>query len=540
MKFWAKYSTVGLIVVIGVLLPVLAALQYHWLGEISRFEQQHMHANLQSAAFRFSIDFDAELANLYQALHVPTTRLEDRAGSIASDYQKWAQTFPYPELVKSIYWVEVFAETEPTIRQVDLDAGVFHEIDWPDELEPVRDVFLVPGSVNPLQVAVSALVVPQHGTEPVPWAVVVLDLDVIAGPFLTDRVTLFAGDTTIDFDNILVGYDASEKVYHSSDLRLSAEELIASEASVSMPVFGLHTRDFRFDWIEALPTSATEHQWRLYIRHKPGALAAAVGAIRARNLAVSFGTFMLLSGSILVLVLTTRRSQRWAKLQLEYVARIAHELRTPLTVIGVASENLADSVVSDLPTARKYGEMINKESRRLSKVVESALLHSKLESGAAKDMERQPVLIAELIEAALGESDVSGSEVVKNLADELPAVMGDGAALKSALQNLFANAVKYSKKPASISVSAKATEGRDGAAVEIAIEDHGPGIPASELPHIFEPFYRGRQARDEQIEGSGIGLSLVKHVIDAHGGTIEVESPAGGGSRFTLLLPAGV
>ncbi len=540
MKFWTRYSTIALIVVIGALLPVLAALQYHWLGEISRFEQQHMRANLQSAARRFSIEFDAELARLYQTLHLKTTRLDDIAGSITSDYQKWAQSFPYPELVKAVYWVEVFAETKPTIRQVDLDAGVFRDIDWPAELEPVRDVFLVPGSVNPLQDAVSALVVHQHGTEPVPWAVVVLDLDVIAGPFLTDRVTLFAGDTPIDFDAIVVGHDAHDKVFHTSDRQLSAEELIAYEAVASAPVFGLHTRDFRLDWIEALPTAATDHRWRLYIRHKPGALAAAVGAMRARNFAVSFGILMLLAGSILVLVLTTRRSQRWARLQLEYVARIAHELRTPLAVIGVASENLADSVVSDLPTARKYGEMINKESRRLSKVVESALLHSKLESGAAKDMERQPVRIAEIIEAALGESDVSGAAVVKHVADELPAVMGDGAALKSALQNLFANAVKHSSKPASISVSVKAAEGRDGSAIEIAIEDHGPGIPASDLPHIFEPFYRGRQARGDQIEGSGIGLSLVKHVIDAHGGTIEVTSPEGGGSRFTLLLPAGV
>ena len=143
------------------------------------------------------------------------------------------------------------------------------------------------------------------------------------------------------------------------DLAVRAAAHARKPAVCRTPIFGLHTRDFRLDWIEALPTAATDHRWRLYIRHKPGALAAAVGEMRARNFAVSFGILMLLAGSILVLVLTTRRSQRWARLQLEYVARIAHELRTPLAVIGVASENLADSVVSDLPTARKYGEMIN-------------------------------------------------------------------------------------------------------------------------------------------------------------------------------------
>ena len=145
MKFWTRYSTIALIVVIGALLPVLAALQYHWLGEISRFEQQHLRANLQSAARRFSIEFDAELANLYQALHVPTERLAEPAGRIASDYAKWAQSFPYPKLVKAVYWVEVFAETKPTIRQVDLDAGVFREVDWPADEEsdwaPIPRIF---------------------------------------------------------------------------------------------------------------------------------------------------------------------------------------------------------------------------------------------------------------------------------------------------------------------------------------------------------------------------------------------------------------
>jgi len=288
-----------------------------------------------------------------------------------------------------------------------------------------------------------------------------------------------------------------------------------------------------------LPTGATEHRWRLYMRHQPGALAAAVGAMRTRNLIVSFGMLVLLGGSIVVLLASTRRAQRWARRQLEYVARIAHELRTPLAVIGFASENLADDVVSDLSKARIYGEVIHKESRRLSKLVESALLHSRLESGVAEDMERQPVEIPEVIEAALEDTDVSGADIQTDVACELPAVMGDREALKSALQNLFANALKYSGEDQSLSVSATETENGDGRAVEIRIEDRGPGIPSSELPHIFEPFYRGRVAREEQIEGSGIGLSLVKHVVDAHGGTIRVTSPEGGGSRFTLFLPAG-
>ena len=538
MKMWTRYSTLALIALIGVLLPVLAFLQYRWLGELSRLEQQHRADNLRVAARLFSFDFDTELARLYQAFHVREAKLSEAATELSNDYAKWAASVTYPELVKVVYWVEVYEDREPRIQKLDAEAQRLVEVDWPQELEPVRDVFATPGHVDPLQADVSALVVAQHGTEPVPWAVVVLEREVIVGEFLTERVAHFSGGAPIDFDAMIVDTENRDRVVYATNSQLSPTELGEYAGAARAWFFGLHSRDFRFDWIEALPTAATEHRWLLYVRHQPGALEAAIGAIRDRNLMLSFGILVLLAGSILLLLLFTRRAQRWARLQLEYVARIAHELRTPLAVIGFASENLADDVVSDLDKARTYGQVINKESRRLTKLVESALLHSKLESSAASEIERQPIQINDVIEAALDDSDITGVNVRKDLADELPSVMGDVDALKSALQNLFSNAVKYSDKPCSLSVSAKRTKGVGGAVVEIQIEDHGPGIPPSDLPHIFEPFYRGKVARDEQIEGSGIGLSLVKHVVDAHGGTIRVTSPDSGGSRFTVLLPA--
>lgn len=539
MKLWTRYSTLALIVLIGVLLPALAFLQYRWLGELSRLEQQHRADSLRSAARRFSADFDTELAHLYQAFHVRRAKLGDPGSELAVDYATWAASVATPQLVKAVYWVEVYEEHEPRIRKLDLDGERLTEVDWPAELEPLHSVFSAPGYVDPLQADVSAIVVHQHGTEPMPWAVIVLDLDVIVREFLAERVAHFSGGAPIDFDAMVVDLEERDRVIYSTNSQLSATELGEYAGAARWWFFGLHSRDFRYDWIEALPTRATEHRWLVYIRHQPGELEAAVGAIRARNLMISFGILVLLGGSILVLLLFTRRAQRWARLQLEYVARIAHELRTPLAVIGFASENLADDLVPDPGKARTYGQVINKESRRLTKLVESALLHSKLESSSASEIERHPIHIGDVIEAALVDCDLSSADIRKNLAEELPSVMGDEDALKSALQNLFSNAVKYSDKPCSLSVSTRSTNGHHGAAVEIEIEDHGIGISPSDLPHIFEPFYRGKVARDEQIEGSGIGLSLVKHVVDAHGGSIRVTSPSSGGSRFTVLLPAG-
>ena len=541
MKAWARHSTVVLIVLIAVLLPVLAFVQYRWLGEIARLEQRHRTDSLTSAARRFSGDFDSELARLYQTFHVRRAAVHKAAEEQAADFAEWAAEVDFPEIVKAVYWVEVRRDFAPRLLQLDLERGEFHDVAWPPELEPTRIIYTEPGYVDPLQAEVPALVVMQHDEEldHTPWAIVVLDMDVIANDYLAERIEHFSGGAPIDYEMMIVENEGIDQVVYNPDPTMTPADFQEYEPMAEAAFFGLHSRDFRSDWLEALPTGATEHRWRVYVRHRPGALAAAVGAIRGRNLAVSFGILLLLAGSILLLLRTTRRAERWARLQLEYVARIAHELRTPLSVIGFASENLSDEVVQDLDKARTYGRVIHKESRRLTKLVESALLHSRLESGASEEIKRYPVEIGSLIDAALDDSDLTEVAVAKEVPEGLPSVMGDLEALKSAFQNLFTNAKKYGGGTCHLSVSARPSTLSEQAAVEIEVEDDGPGIPANDLPHIFEPFYRGHVAREQQIEGSGIGLSLVKHVVDAHGGVIRVSSPNGRGSRFTLLLPAG-
>jgi len=126
--------------------------------------------------------------------------------------------------------------------------------------------------------------------------------------------------------------------------------------------------------------------------------------------------------------------------------------------------------------------------------------------------------------------------VEKRIAAELPEVSADRAALKQCVQNLVSNAVKYSNGSRWIRISAQQERGR----VLISVEDKGYGIEPRELRQIFEPFYRGRQAVAEQIHGNGLGLSLVKQIIEAHGGEIRVKSETGKGSLFTIELPAAI
>jgi signal transduction histidine kinase len=134
-----------------------------------------------------------------------------------------------------------------------------------------------------------------------------------------------------------------------------------------------------------------------------------------------------------------------------------------------------------------------------------------------------------------------GSEEItieRNFIPNPPAVVGDAAALRSAIQNLIANAVKYGGRDRWVGIRVEHGRQRRRPEVWITISDHGAGIPASELPHIFDPFYRGADAVARQVHGNGLGLSLVRQIVAAHGGRVTVTTRAGAGSSFTIALPS--
>jgi signal transduction histidine kinase len=137
------------------------------------------------------------------------------------------------------------------------------------------------------------------------------------------------------------------------------------------------------------------------------------------------------------------------------------------------------------------------------------------------------------------EAAKSGFEMESEIEPGLPRIKVDGAAFTRSLQNLVSNAIKYDRGERWIGVKARTTMGANGAGeIQITVSDRGRGIPPIDLPHVFEPFYRGREATAEQIKGSGLGLSLVQHMATAHGGRVSVRSTPGEGSAFTIHLPA--
>jgi signal transduction histidine kinase len=225
---------------------------------------------------------------------------------------------------------------------------------------------------------------------------------------------------------------------------------------------------------------------------------------------------------------------------MEFVAGVSHELRTPLAVICSAAENLADGVIDSRDQIKRYGGLIRDEGRRLTGMVEQVLEFAGAQSGR-KNYELRPTELTHVIEDAitachlqLAEGDF---EIERKIAPNLPAVKADAAALSRAIQNLLNNAMKYGGGGRWIGLSAELVRTSAGEEIQINVLDRGLGIAPSEQERVFEPFYRGKEAQAAQIRGNGLGLSLVKHIVDAHGGRVSVESKVGQGSRFTLRLP---
>ena len=278
-------------------------------------------------------------------------------------------------------------------------------------------------------------------------------------------------------------------------------------------------------------------RWRLVVKHPSGSLEAAVNAARRRNIIVSTSVMALLGISVGFLIVTTRRAQELAQQQMEFVAAVSHELRTPLAVIRSAADNLAEGVVHEHPQVRKYGDLVRVEGRRLSEMVEQILELAGIQSGQ-RSFALRPVPLVPILHDVVRSSatliEDAGVHVEFDIPDTLPPVLGEEAALRRVFQNLIGNAIKYGASGRWVGIKAHPA----GREIVVTVADRGIGIPAAEQTRIFEPFYRAPNVVDAQIQGAGLGLSLVQRIVEAHGGRITVRSAEGSGSEFSLHLPA--
>jgi signal transduction histidine kinase len=225
-----------------------------------------------------------------------------------------------------------------------------------------------------------------------------------------------------------------------------------------------------------------------------------------------------------------------AKLKSDFVSNVSHELRTPLALIRLYAETLELGRINTREKKHQYYRIIRKESERLTALINNILDFSRIEAGR-KEYEFRDTDIADLVRNTLDsyryQIEQQGFALEEAIDTELPAVRIDREAIARALVNLVNNALKYSKDDKYIGVKLY----RDNGAVKLEVADHGIGIARRDQAKIFEKFYRAGDPLVHNTKGSGLGLSLVRHITEAHGGAIEVESSPGTGSKFIMSLP---
>jgi signal transduction histidine kinase len=233
---------------------------------------------------------------------------------------------------------------------------------------------------------------------------------------------------------------------------------------------------------------------------------------------------------------------QFAKLQMDFVTSISHELRTPLAVIRSAAENIADGVVGGKEQLARYGWVIRNQSRQITDLVNEILLFASTRNERNRYSMR-PLQVSEIIGLAMENTAelvrAAGFVVEQHVEPDLPYLTGDLSALSQCLQNLIVNAIKYSGQTRWICIRALLDETRipGHREIQISVQDRGIGIDKSEVPHIFEPFYRSPAVSAAQIHGTGLGLPIAKSIVEATNGKLTVESKLGVGSTFTLHLP---
>jgi signal transduction histidine kinase len=394
------------------------------------------------------------------------------------------------------------------------------------------------------------------------WIVLVLDLNDMQNtilPALAQRY--FRGTEGLDYQVAVTSDRRGGSPLYSSDAGFGNAEIADADGTMNIfgrlrgngqvsPIHVFHTpsqengpaASAAVTWFPLLRDVGADQDWRLIVRHRRGgALGAFIADSRRRDLAIGFGVLFLLVISMAILIFTSTRAQRLAKVQMDFVTAVSHELRTPLTVISSAAENIAHGVVEGKPQLEQYGSVIGAQARKLFEMVEQILLFAAIREGQQRYSLR-PLEVPEILDAALsgtaGLIRTAGFHMEQQIEPNLPRIVGDLPALSQCVQNLITNALKYGSEHKWIGIQARLAEhGLTGKEVQISVTDHGIGIAPEEIRHIFEPFYRSPSVTAAQIHGTGLGLPLAKSIVEAMNGQVTVKSAPGRGSTFTLHLP---
>lgn len=327
--------------------------------------------------------------------------------------------------------------------------------------------------------------------------------------YLVDEVfpTMFAGDEETTRYNVV---DESNQVVFGPDL---------SDVST-------YTVGHRF------PT--TLYEWRLQVAPRQAALLQAQSLFRLRGTAaLPIVSFIIMLLSAIFFLFAAEKERRLNKLKSELMANVSHELKTPLSVVRMFADMLRSNRVPSEERRHEYLDIICRESERLTSLIDNVLDFSALDSGQGNYRLRKGDLgeaVGRALDAFRYRGEQEGVDIQLEAPEQLPPVLIDQEAIALAVINLLDNAVKYGgQTPVELELN------RRRSVIDIAVRDHGPGIPSDALRQVFDRFYRGPHSGPTR--GSGIGLSLVKHIAQAHGGRAWAKNAPGGGAIVGFWIP---
>ncbi|MGP8248031.1 MAG: sensor histidine kinase [Bryobacteraceae bacterium] len=539
---WLAWAWVALLTL---LLGVLALLQYRWIAEVSVAQRGWLQSNLEARLNLLSATFNERIDNAAMTLFPEPDKIRamGREAAYAAQYVQWKQQqepmFQRVALVAPV-------DGELKLWSLDGEPGEALPTPWPAEWESLRDRLTLrwKGEATPPEDPRSTDLLEWTRFDPAEpgkpeWLVVELDLDYVRNSLLPQLLERYIGERG------RIGYDAEVTASGAPDIsifRLSPAVGHRAGTPADASVLLLDARPDPDTAGRGPRAGAAGGRWRLAVWDPKGTLEATVARARRRNMGVSAGILLLIVAVVYALIRFSRERQRLADLQMSFVAGVSHDLRTPLAVIRTAAFNLRGRLANRPEQIDRYGKLIQAESEKLTTLVERVLQFAGANVGQTV-RRREPVPVEALIEGSLGTGRVvledSGIEFERRVAPNLPPVLADKLALQLALQNLVDNAVKYGTETHKwVGIFADCVEGGEPPVVEIRVADHGPGIPLDEQKQVFDPFFRGRWAVQDQVRGAGLGLNLVKKIVEAHGGTVALRSEPMKGTEIVVRLPA--
>jgi len=295
------------------------------------------------------------------------------------------------------------------------------------------------------------------------------------------------------------------------------------------------------NWDGSKPEVERPFQWILQgltiaIKYQGITVAQIGNRILSYNYLILGALSVLMIGGVWLTYRNISREMNLARLKSDFVANVSHELRTPLALIRLYAETLELGRLTAKEKYQEYFRIIREESERLSALINNILDFSRIEAGR-KEYEFKETDLPELVRSTLDsyrfQIEQNGFAFEENISGDIPPVNVDREAIARSLLNLVNNALKYSKDQKFIGVTLYRANG----SVKLEVRDKGIGIPPAEQEKIFEKFYRCGDPLVHNIKGSGLGLSLVRHIVRAHGGNVVVESAPDKGSKFTIELP---